>query len=83
MSTSKVKRMTDKTFRHYDIPAGRTLESFAYKIEELDYTNVTDALYTDEKSEVERIVPRLLEQGYNACVTHDGTQHLYVYKEDV
>lgn len=67
-----------KTFRGYELPDGRTPESFAYKIEELDYTNVTDTLYTDDESEVDRIIPRLIAQGYNACVTHDGVQKLYV-----
>lgn len=62
--------MSTQTFRRYEFPPGMTAATFAYVIEELDYANVTDSLYTDELSEVLRIVPELLKQGYNVRVIH-------------
>lgn len=64
--------MQDKTFRHYELPADRSADSFTFKVEELDYTNVTDALFTDDAAEVQRVVGAMLQQGYDARVTCDG-----------
>lgn len=62
----------ERCWRDYELPAGRTAESFAYKVEELDYDNVTDTLYTDDSSEAERIRSAMVSQGYSARVTRQG-----------
>ena len=63
-----------RCWRAYEVPAlGRTPESFAFKVEELDYNNVTDVLYTDDPAEAERLRLAMIDQGYDARITSQTT----------
>lgn len=65
--------VSTKTFAGYELRAlGRTPDSFAYRIEEVWAGVIVDTAYTDERSEVERIVPLSLGQGYDVRVTSNG-----------
>jgi len=66
-----------KCWRDYELPTGRTPESFEYKVEEIWDGHPTDTLYTDDKDEAERLVNAMLSQAYDAHVTHSGGQDRY------
>jgi hypothetical protein len=62
-----------KVFSDYDMPAGRTPESFAYMIESIWSGRVVDTYWTDEKLGAERMVRGELDQMYDVRLTHDGS----------
>lgn len=71
----------DITFRESDMPFGVTPESFAFKVEELDFDNVTDTLYTNRQSEADRMKKHMLRLGYSVRITHTTTT-VTTYTED-
>jgi hypothetical protein len=60
-------------YRWYDLPAGRSWESFRYLIEEREAPwageHFIDALVTDEESERDRIVAHIVSDFHEAGVT--------------
>ncbi len=59
---------TQKTFSDYDMPAGRTPESFAFKIESIWSGVVVDTYFTDDPLEAERMVEAEKAQAYKVRV---------------
>jgi len=58
-----------KTFRDYELPEGRTAESFLFMVEDLWAGRAVDAGYTDDWAEVARLIPATLDQAYDVRVT--------------
>lgn len=58
-----------RAFNWWDAPQGRTLDSFAFKLEQIWSESVVDELYTDDRSERDRIVKEWMEQLYDVRVT--------------
>lgn len=69
--------MVSNCWRGYELPDGRTPESFAYRVDEVWDGGVTDTLYTDDETEADRLVAAMLSNEYAAHVTHNGktTRH--------
>lgn len=69
--------MSADCFRWYDLPIGRTWESFRYLIEEYDgevgAKAPTDSLVTDQQAEVARIAAAMADQGYCVRITEQAT----------
>lgn len=56
-------------WRSYELPAGRTWESFRYLVEDMHNDTAVDELVTDSDAERDRLVRAGLEQGYGVRVT--------------
>lgn len=69
-----------KCFRSYDLPPGRTWESFRYLVEDIWADVSVDEIVTDDEAERDRLVAAGLEELYDMRVT-DRTTGEVTYTE--
>jgi hypothetical protein len=58
-----------KCFRSYDLPPGRTWESYRFLVEDIWVEAAVDECVTDDEAERDRLVAAGLEEGYDMRVT--------------
>lgn len=67
-----MSKWIQKVFDEYDMPAGRTPDSFAHKIECIWSGVVVDTYFTDDATEAERVTRASLNEQYDVRVTSGG-----------
>jgi hypothetical protein len=58
-----------KCFREYDLPEGRTWESYRYLVEDIWVESAVDECVTDDPAERDRLVAAGLAEDYDMRVT--------------
>lgn len=66
------------TYRDYELPQGRSMESFTFQIGALHDGLSVDEIVTDERDEAFRILGATLEQGYAARFRHQEHTRTFV-----
>jgi hypothetical protein len=60
-------------FRSYDLPSGRTWESFRFLVEDIWVASAVDECVTDDEAEVARLVAAGIAEDYDMRVTDRTT----------